>query len=251
MVRTSITRHSFLGSALVLCVAAHGVAQEAPAAAPMTRASLDAAVFKTQIQPIFLAKRDGLQACATCHSGKVGTAFRLVPLPEGATTWSDEDTKKNMTSVASLVRPGDPGSSRLLTHPLDRSAGGDPFHGGGKHWRSQTDAEWRTLASWVRGVSAAPVPAARGTAVRIIQTNAAGDGAHLIDPGTNTVVAVLHGVDIPHGVTSSPDGARLYLTNEHRETLDVVDAETLTVDTRIRLSGRPNNVSITRDGRKI
>jgi YVTN family beta-propeller protein len=149
--------------------------------------------------------------------------------------------------------PGDPQTSRLLTHPLDRSAGGDAFHGGGKHWRTQADAEWRVMADWVRG-SAPATTASRGpagTAVRIIQTNAAGDGAHLIDPVTNTVVAVLRGVDIPHGVTSSPDGARLYITNEHRETLDVIDAVTLAVSARIKLSGRPNNLAVSIDGRKV
>ena len=38
-----------------------------------------------------------------------------------------------------------------LVHPLDEKAGGDFFHNGGKHWTSQNDPEWRTLAAWVRG----------------------------------------------------------------------------------------------------
>ena len=38
-------------------------------------------------------------------------------------------------------------------HPLARGAGGDPFHGGGKHWESQTDPEWQTLAAWVKGAT--------------------------------------------------------------------------------------------------
>ena len=215
--------------------------------------ALDPAVFHARIEPIFLAKRDGLQTCATCHTGRVGTRFRLVPLAEGATAWSEADSAKNLAALTPLLAPGDPLASRLLTHPLDRTAGGDAFHGGGKHWRTQADAEWHTLASWVRGprASAASAPTAARTAVRIIQTNAAGDGAHLIDPDTNAVVAVLRGVDIPHGVTASPDGARLYITNEHRETLDVIDAVALTITSRIKLSGRPNNLAVTLDGRKV
>ena len=218
--------------------------------------ALDPAVFHARIEPIFLAKRDGLQTCATCHTGRVGTRFRLVPLAEGATAWSEADSAKNLAALTPLLAPGDPLASRLLIHPLDRTAGGDAFHGGGKHWRTQADAEWRTLASWVRGsrapaASTASAPTAARTAVRIIQTNAAGDGAHLIDPATNAVVAVLRGVDIPHGVTASPDGARLYITNEHRETLDVVDAVALTITSRIKLSGRPNNLAVTLDGRKV
>jgi YVTN family beta-propeller protein len=218
--------------------------------------ALDPAVFHARIEPIFLAKRDGLQTCATCHTGRVGTRFRLVPLAEGATAWSEADSAKNLAALTPLLAPGDPLASRLLTHPLDRTAGGDAFHGGGKHWRTQADAEWHTLASWVRGsrapaASTASAPTAARTAVRIIQTNAAGDGAHLIDPETNAVVAVLRGVDIPHGVTASPDGARLYITNEHRETLDVIDAVALTITSRIKLSGRPNNLAVTLDGRKV
>ncbi len=240
---------------LVVTSAAAGQTAVAPGASPP---ALDPAVFHARIEPIFLAKRDGLQTCATCHMGKVGTRFRLVPLAEGATAWSEADSAKNLAALTPLIAPGDPLASRLLTHPLDRMSGGDAFHGGGKHWRTQSDAEWHTLASWVRGNARAATTTASGatsgpsgTAIRIIQTNAAGDGAHLIDPETNTVVAVLRGVDIPHGVTASPDGARLYLTNELRHTLDVVDAATLTVQTRIPLSGRPNNVTITRDGRKV
>jgi hypothetical protein len=49
------------------------------------------------------------------------------------------------------VTPGDPTASRLLMHPLARTAGGDPFHGGGKHWTTQEAAEWQTLAEWVSG----------------------------------------------------------------------------------------------------
>jgi hypothetical protein len=36
-------------------------------------------------------------------------------------------------------------------HPLAKAAGGDQFHAGGRHWQSQIDSEWQTLAGWVRG----------------------------------------------------------------------------------------------------
>jgi YVTN family beta-propeller protein len=87
--------------------------------------------------------------------------------------------------------------------------------------------------------------------VRIIQTNAAGDNAHVIDPATNKVVGVIDDVEIVHGVTSAPDGSRIYLSNEALHTLDVVDAKTLKVTKRIHLSGRPNNVAVTKDGKKV
>ncbi|MCC7243701.1 MAG: hypothetical protein IT180_17400 [Acidobacteria bacterium] len=97
------------------------------------------------------------------------------------------------------------------------------------------------------------VPSALGRerAVRIIQTNAAGDNAHVIDPATNTVVGIIKDVEIAHGVTSAPDGTRVYLSDESLHTLDVVDAKTLAVSKRIHLSGRPNNVAVTKDGKKV
>jgi YVTN family beta-propeller protein len=211
--------------------------------------------FSAKVQPIFTAKRDGLMTCATCHTGKVGTRLRLQPLAEGATTWSAEDARKNFDAAKLLVKPGLPLESRLLTHPLERDAGGDAFHGGGKHWQTQTDREWQTLAAWVRGsktfATAAARPIPPGMAVRIIQTNAAGDGAHLIDPTTNLVTQVLKGVEIPHGVTTSPDGARMYLSNEVRHTLDVVEMPSMAIKARIPLSGRPNNVAVSKDGGKV
>jgi len=97
---------------------------------------------------------------------------------------------------------------------------------------------------------AVPLHAQSGT-VRIIQTNAAGDNAHVIDPTTNKVVEVIPGLPIAHGVTSAPDGSALYLSNEVRHTLDVVPTGTLRVSQSIPLTGRPNNVAITRDGRKV
>ena len=257
MVRTwSMTAvwQACVGVLVVTSAAAAQTAMAPSGGAP----ALDPAVFHARVEPIFLAKRDGLQTCATCHMGRVGTRFRLVPLPEGATAWSEADSAKNLAALTPLLAPGDALASRLLTHPLDRMAGGDAFHGGGKHWRTQADAEWRTLASWVRGngraapaATSAGAAARAGTAVRIIQTNAAGDGAHLIDPDTNAVVGVLRGVDIPHGVTASPDGTRLYITNEHRATLDVIDPVALTVTSRVKLSGRPNNLAVSLDGRKV
>jgi YVTN family beta-propeller protein len=88
-------------------------------------------------------------------------------------------------------------------------------------------------------------------AVRIVQTNAAGDNVHLIDPVTNRVVDTIAGIPIAHGVTSNPDGRALYFSNEVDRTLDVVPAATLRVATKIRLTNRPNNVAITPDGRKL
>jgi hypothetical protein len=113
-------------------------------------ASLDYEVFKAKVQPIFLAKRPGHARCISCHSS--GTPLRLQPLPAGATTWNDAESRKNFDAVKRVVIPGSL-KSMLLVHPLAEQAGGDFFHNGGKHWNSQNDPEWQTLKAWVLGNS--------------------------------------------------------------------------------------------------
>src|SRR5438094_2630521 len=87
--------------------------------------------------------------------------------------------------------------------------------------------------------------------VRIIQTNSAGDNVHIIDPATNKVVGVINGIEVGHGAAVSPDGSRYYFSDEAESTLDVVDRKTLKVTRRIPLSGHPNNISISKDGRRV
>ena len=65
--------------------------------------------------------------------------------------WTDDQSRKNFDVVKRFVLPGVPLKSRLLTMPLAADAGGVSFHPGGKHWTSQDDPEWRTLADWVEG----------------------------------------------------------------------------------------------------
>jgi YVTN family beta-propeller protein len=88
-------------------------------------------------------------------------------------------------------------------------------------------------------------------AIRVLQTNAAGDNIHVIDPATNQVVGMIEDIEVPHGVAIAPDGSRIYVTDESLRTLDVVDAKTLKVSHRIRLSGRPNNVDVAKDGAHV
>jgi len=87
--------------------------------------------------------------------------------------------------------------------------------------------------------------------VRILQSNAAGDRIHIIDPATNTVVGEIQDIEAAHGVTASPDGTRIYASSEGDDTLDVADVATRKWIKRIPLSGHPNNISITPDGRKV
>lgn len=94
------------------------------------------------------------------------------------------------------------------------------------------------------------LPLAAST-VRIIQTNSAGDDVSIIDPATNKVVGVIHGIEVNHGAAAAPDGSHYYVSDEGESTLDVVDAKTLKVTKKIPLSGHPNNISISKNGKRV
>lgn len=222
-------------------------AASSPASSPVSSVPLDYEFYKARVEPLFLEKRPEHARCVTCHAGS--TTLRLQALAPGATAWTEAQTRQNFEAVSKMVVPGSPGASLLLRHPLARSAGGDVFHGGGQHWTSKDNPEWQALAAWVNGEKLEATSTSRVT--RIVQTNAAGDNIHMIDPATNKVVGVINDIEVPHGVTSAPDGSRLYFTNEALSTLDVVDAKTLAVTKRIPLSDHPNNLAISRDGRRV
>jgi YVTN family beta-propeller protein len=118
-------------------------------------AALDFEAYRTRIEPIFLRQRENGPRCYDCHS-TLNTRLRLEPLSAGNSSWTEEQSRKNFEVVLELTTPGEPLKSRLLLHPLAPDAGGDPAHGGGKFWKSQSDPEWQTLAEWVRHANAAP-----------------------------------------------------------------------------------------------
>jgi len=238
---------------LVLCAlvlpAAAAFAQPSAggsAAAP----TLDFEFFKARIEPIFTTKRPGNARCISCHGD--GTPMRLTPLPEGSAAWTEEQARSNFDIIRARVVPGNPDQSRLLRHPLAEEAGGDPHHDGGKHWTSKSDPEWQTLLAWVNGATLTSAPAITAPLhARIVQTNSAGDDVSIIDPATNKVVGRAVGIEVNHGAAAAPDGSKLYVSNEANSTLDVVDARTLRVMSRIPLSGHPNNISISHDGKRV
>jgi len=87
--------------------------------------------------------------------------------------------------------------------------------------------------------------------VRVLQTNSQGDNIHLIDPATNQIVGEVKGIPINHGAAAAPDGSRFYFSSEAEQTLHVVDGKTLQTVKKIPLTARPNNISISRDGRRV
>ena len=87
--------------------------------------------------------------------------------------------------------------------------------------------------------------------VRIVQTNSAGDNIHLIDPANNTIVGEIKGIPINHGAAALPDASRLFFSSEAEQTLHVVEGKTLQTMKKIPLTGRPNNISISKDGARV
>jgi YVTN family beta-propeller protein len=99
--------------------------------------------------------------------------------------------------------------------------------------------------------AAVSLAAAQQAKLRVIQSNSAGDNIHIIDPVTNKVVGEIKGIEASHGLAVSPDGSRIYISEEAEKTLVVVDGKTLQVTKRIPLSGNPNLIDLTPDGRWI
>ena len=87
--------------------------------------------------------------------------------------------------------------------------------------------------------------------LRIIQTNFAGDNINIIDPATNKTVGEIKGIEAAHGIAVAPDGSRIYVSEEADFTLTVFDGKTLKAIKKIPLSGNPNLVDITPDGRSV
>jgi hypothetical protein len=129
-----------------------GLLGQQAVSSPAQSTTLDYEVFKTKIEPIFLNKRPGHARCVSCHASN-NVALHLVPLSPGATTWNEEESRKNFELVQRVAIPGDL-QSPILIHPLAQDAGGDFFHSGGKHFNSQNDPEWLTIKAWILGQTA-------------------------------------------------------------------------------------------------
>jgi hypothetical protein len=119
------------------------------ASSSIESAPLNYEFFKEKVEPIFLFKRPGHARCVVCHTIN-HVPLHLAPLSPGSTTWNEEQSRQNFELVQRVVVPGSM-ESPLLRHPLAQDAGGDPAHGGGKHFSSQDNPEWLTLKAWVFG----------------------------------------------------------------------------------------------------
>jgi YVTN family beta-propeller protein len=95
------------------------------------------------------------------------------------------------------------------------------------------------------------LPSYEGVAVRILQSNNAGNIHHIIDPALNRVVGLIKGCPHAHNLTVHPDGLYYYCANEQDKTVDVFDTKTLQLVQQIALSERPNKIAVNKKHRKI
>ena len=77
-----------------------------------------------------------------------------------------------------------------------------------------------------------------GVAVRILQSNNAGNIHHIIDPATNQITGIIRGCPHAHNLTVHPDGLYYYCSNEQEYTVDVFDTRTLQRVTQIPRADR-------------
>src|ERR1700738_3347090 len=138
--------------ALTIVAAVAALAVSSSMRAAQTAPKLEYEFFKSRVEPVFLTKRPDHARCYACHV-ESNNAFHLERLSPGAREGSDEKSRRNCETVSILVNPGDPGTSRLLLHPLAPEGGGDVFHSGGRQFASKRDPAWRTLAAWVNGAT--------------------------------------------------------------------------------------------------
>ena len=87
--------------------------------------------------------------------------------------------------------------------------------------------------------------------VWIYVTDSGGDRVEAIDPTANKVAQVIGGIAVPHGISFSPDGSRIYISNESKNVLDIVDRANGQIIDEVALSGHPNNIAVTKDGQRV
>src|SRR5437762_14281788 len=94
--------------ALLLLFVAALLTQYPAAAAPQAQApaapapsALDYEFFKTKVQPIFLATRDGHTRCVSCHCNC--TPMRVQALSSCASTWNYQQSRRPFLAVQPRV----------------------------------------------------------------------------------------------------------------------------------------------------
>jgi hypothetical protein len=142
-------------TALLYVYAPPAATAQTAGSADAQKPQLDYEFFKTRVEPIFLKKRsDDHARCYVCHQmmRHGGGPLSLQMLPDGASFWTEEQSRLNFEVVSKLVVPGNPSTSLLLRMPMAPEAGGiADTHQGGRQFASEDDPDWKNMKAWVLG----------------------------------------------------------------------------------------------------
>src|SRR3954453_10382967 len=67
--------------------------------ARLVSTAIDYQTYKASVEPIILTKRGTHTRCVVCHAS-ANHPFRLEPLNNGATTWTEAQSRKNFETVS-------------------------------------------------------------------------------------------------------------------------------------------------------
>jgi len=141
---------------VVVTAAVSALALAAASVGTRAAADLDYEFFKAKVEPIFLMKRPGHSPCVVCHA-EANNQLHLEKLPEGQSTWTDEQSHKNFDVVSKMINAvDDPLTAKILLHPLAPEAGGDAFHSGGRQFKDRNDPQWKVIAAFAKGAKLEP-----------------------------------------------------------------------------------------------
>src|SRR5471030_2825046 len=85
----------------------------------------------------------------------------------------------------------------------------------------------------------------------VVVDNTGGNDISLLDTETNRVIGTLETGPAPHGLGASADGTQLYVSSEGEDRLMAFDLTTSTLVWSRPLSGRPNELAVSADGRYV
>ena len=105
---------------------------------------------------------------------------------------------------------------------------------------------------WTLGILLAMPFAAMAASTNLIYvSNNAGDTVSVIDAATNKVVQTIEDMELTEAVVASPDGSRIYINKGSENALVVMDRKSGKIIKKVPLSGYPNDIAITNDGKRV
>ena len=129
--------------------------------------TLDYDFFKAKVQPIFLEKRPGHAPCVMCHAD-ANNMLHLEKLPDGQSTWTEEQTRKNFDTVSKIVQAAD--DPLTVEDPAASAGAGSrrrrlPFRR--PAIRQQERSGLEDIAAWAQGATLAPARSSNSSLVII------------------------------------------------------------------------------------